>query len=232
MLEYLDVLTMAGITRSEGIELAVPDEVQSRTAAYLVTVLEQTSAERLEQDTEALGALLLDAGALEMFVLPAQRAADLIRARERAFYVAKAAGADDIVDVCVPRAAMAEYLRSVGELATEHGAFIVGCGHAGDGNVHLSVYLADPDARHELLLELFRRGIALGGVISGEHGIGAHKRSYFLELEDPVKLELMGRLKAAFDPDAILESRQAARLRPRGPPRGRRARANKEHHRR
>ena len=46
--------------------------------------------------------------------------------------------------------------------------------------------------------------MALGGVISGEHGLGLTKRKYFLALEDPVKIDLMRRIKAAFDPNDIL----------------------------
>ena len=47
-------------------------------------------------------------------------------------------------------------------------------------------------------------GIALGGAISAEHGIGKEKKKYFLELEDPNKIALMRRIKAAFDPNGIL----------------------------
>ena len=139
-----------------------------------------------------------------MYELPASAATELIGARERAFYVAKSAGADDIVDVCVPRSCLAAFLRSAGEVASRHGAFVVGCGHAGDGNVHLSVYQPDEVERHAMLLELFSDAMARGGVISGEHGIGVAKRSYFLELEDPAKIALMRRIKGAFDPDGIL----------------------------
>ncbi len=204
ILEYIDSLTMRAITASEGIDLGLAADVQAEAEAYLVVVLEQTRPERIDEDVEALGSLLVAAGAQDLYVLPPVAAADLVRARERAFYVAKGAGADDIVDVCVPRSEIATYLRSVGKLAAERGAFVIGCGHAGDGNVHLSVFQGDPAERHETLLEMFRCGLALGGVISGEHGIGVHKRPYFLELEDPAKLALMRRVKAAFDPDGIL----------------------------
>ena len=204
ILEYIDSLTMAAITASEGIDLGIPTPLQDRATSYLVVVLEQTRPDRVDEDVESLGSLLVGAGALEMFVLPPGAAADLVRARERAFYVAKSSGADDIVDVCVPRSEIASYLREVGHLAGQRGALVIGCGHAGDGNVHLSVYQGDPAQRHETLLEMFRRGMAHGGVISGEHGIGTHKRSYFLELEEPSKVAVMRRIKTAFDPDGIL----------------------------
>jgi glycolate oxidase len=118
--------------------------------------------------------------------------------------VAKAAGADDIVDLVVPRAAIPRYMVAVAEIAKEHGAFITGCGHVGDGNVHLSVFQPDPEVRTELLRSVFRAGMALGGAISGEHGVGTEKKRYFLELEDPVKIELMRAIKRVFDPHGIL----------------------------
>ena len=66
------------------------------------------------------------------------------------------------------------------------------------------VYKPDAEERSKVLHALFEAGMAFGGVISGEHGIGTTKRKYFLELEDPVKVDLMRRIKAAFDPNGIL----------------------------
>ena len=58
--------------------------------------------------------------------------------------------------------------------------------------------------RERVLHELFDAGTALGGAISAEHGIGHAKRDHYLALEDPTKLALMRRIKAAFDPHGIM----------------------------
>jgi len=204
ILEYIDLLTMDAATASVGLDLGIPPSIKDAALAYLVVVLENAHADRLEQDTEQLAALLDGLGAMDVYVLPAGAGAQLIEARERAFWVAKAAGADDIVDVVVPRASIPEYMEAVSALAASTGSWIAGCGHAGDGNVHLSVFQADPEVRSTVLHGLFDLGLSLGGAISGEHGIGTEKRRYYLELEDPAKLALMRRIKAAFDPNGIL----------------------------
>ena len=81
---------------------------------------------------------------------------------------------------------------------------MTGCGHAGDGNVHLSVFQPDPDIRRKLVYALLQAGLEVGGAISGEHGLGRAKAPYYLELGDPVVIALMQRLKQAFDPNGIL----------------------------
>jgi glycolate oxidase len=204
ILEYIDVLAMEGITRSAELDLGIPDDIKARAMAYLVVVLEGTQAARVEEDVERLATLLADRGALDVFVLPSTAGARLISAREKAFFVSKAAGADDIVDAVVPRAGIPDYLARVATLAGEHGALITGCGHVGDGNVHLSIFQPDEDRRHALLHAIFDTAVAAGGAISGEHGIGVAKLDYFLESEDAVNLNLMRSIKRAFDPLGIL----------------------------
>jgi glycolate oxidase len=204
ILEYIDMLTMAAATAYVGLDLGIPEEVREAAFAYLVVALESGHADRLEADTHAVAEQLSELGAIDVYVLPPGAAASLIDAREKAFWVAKANGADDIIDVVVPRAAVPSFMTRVSELAAEHQAWIAGCGHAGDGNVHMGVFQADPEVRHRLLRALFEAGMALGGAISGEHGLGTEKKAYFMELEDPAKIALMRRIKAAFDPNGIL----------------------------
>ncbi|HET6964466.1 MAG TPA: FAD-linked oxidase C-terminal domain-containing protein [Acidimicrobiales bacterium] len=204
MVEYIDLMTMAALSGSGDLELGVPAGIKERAVAYLVVVLENTHEDRLAEDTEQVAALLGERGALDIYVLPPQAGAQLIAARERAFWVAKAAGADDILDVVVPRADIAPFMDEVAALATATGSWVSGCGHAGDGNVHLSVFQSDPQKRAEVIEGILRAGVDRGGAISGEHGIGLGKRKYLAAIEDPAKLALWRRIKTAFDPNNIL----------------------------
>ncbi len=204
IVEYIDLLTMEAIRTGKGLDLGVTEEVRSTALAYLVVRLESNRDDRLEEDVQALAELLVSLGAIDVYVLPASAAAQLIEAREQAFWMAKASHADDIVDVAVPRAAIPALMEQARSIAEAHRAWIAGCGHAGDGNVHLAVFQPDVVERKALMMELFEAALDLGGVISGEHGIGLEKKPYFLALEDPAKVALMRRIKQAFDPVGIL----------------------------
>lgn len=204
ILEYIDKLTLAAISYSQQLNLGVPDAIRDTAEAYLVVGVENRDHDRLDDDVAMLGELLGTLGAVDLYVLEGHSAHALIEAREKAFWTAKAAGAHDVIDVVVPRAQMYEFLSRATELATRVEAVVVGCGHAGDGNVHLAVFCADDDVRHRLLHDIFAAAMMLGGAISGEHGLGRIKMQHFLELEDPVKIALMRRIKESFDPAGIL----------------------------
>ena len=199
LLEYLDVLTMSTLARGSDLHLGVDPSVAERTQAYLVVVLETRTKEQLDTDLEAAAALVGDAGALDVYVLEGASASQLIQARERVFWLTKAAGANDILDIVVPR-----FLDEVSAIAQRHESFVAGCGHVGDGNVHLSVFQPDEAKREALELELFRAGVALGGAVSGEHGIGIDKRGPYLALADPALVELQRKIKAVFDSKGLL----------------------------
>jgi glycolate oxidase len=112
-------------------------------------------------------------------------------------------------DVVVPRGRVPQLYTLIDRLGHAHGLLVAAFGHAGDGNIHVNFLIdpADPDqvARAATAQrQLFEGVVALEGSISGEHGIGLAKAPYLeLELSADV-IALMKRLKAAFDPNGIL----------------------------
>jgi D-lactate dehydrogenase len=100
-----------------------------------------------------------------------------------------------------------ELIATLRGIAKKHAIPIVNFGHAGNGNIHVNLLPRDAaeHARAEAALpEVFETVIALGGTLSGEHGIGLAKRDFLDRALDPVALNLMRAIKAQFDPDGIL----------------------------
>jgi D-lactate dehydrogenase len=112
-------------------------------------------------------------------------------------------------DVVVPVSRIADLVDAVGAIAARESLRIVCFGHAGNGNLHVNL-LFDPaepgiDARTARAMDdLFEATLALGGQLSGEHGIGLAKRDYMARALDPATLEAMRAIKRVFDPDGIL----------------------------
>jgi glycolate oxidase len=110
-------------------------------------------------------------------------------------------------DVAVPRSRIPEMIRLSREIGKRHGFLIATYGHAGDGNLHCNVLYDRPDEKPRVeaaVADILRAAVDLGGTITGEHGVGLAKRD-FLEYEQGRDLvALQRRLKAAFDPDGIL----------------------------
>jgi glycolate dehydrogenase FAD-linked subunit len=202
--EYLDALSMAGVLSRQKLELGIPEAIRQRALAYLLIVVEGASETRNAEDIEALGQLCLEHGACDVYVLPKNQAGKLIAGREESFWAGKAAGLNDQIDVVVPRAQLAVFMATVQRLAGEHSSLIVGTGHAGDGNVHLGIFQPDEALRTRLMNAIFDASAKLGGLVSAEHGIGMAKKKYYVAREQPAKLALMRRIKAAFDPHGIM----------------------------
>ena len=112
-------------------------------------------------------------------------------------------------DVVVPVSRIPELVRGVRALAEEFALPIVCFGHAGNGNLHVNLMYdpadADQSARAQAAMaRVFALALSLGGTLSGEHGIGLAKRDFMPQAIDAPTLALMRAIKAAFDPDGIL----------------------------
>ncbi len=112
-------------------------------------------------------------------------------------------------DIVVPRSRIPDMVRKIEELEASTGLTMVSFGHAGDGNIHVNVMYDKKDRVQREKAEkavdiIFDYTIALGGTISGEHGVGTTKAPYLGKELGAVEIELMKRIKTAFDPDGIL----------------------------
>lgn len=175
ILEYIDNTSMAALISTQNLELGIPDQIRDSCEAYLLVALENRIADRLFEDIQTVGEMLMELGAVDAYVLEGGSARKLIEAREKAFWAAKALGADDIIDTVVPRASMPKFLSTARGLAAAADGAAVGCGHAGDGNVHMAIACKDPEKKKKLMTDIFALAMELGGAISGEHGVGGPK---------------------------------------------------------
>jgi D-lactate dehydrogenase len=112
-------------------------------------------------------------------------------------------------DVVVPVSRIPELIDGLEKLSREFGIPIVNFGHAGNGNIHVNLLYDTQDPQQErnalpCLSKVFDLVLALGGTLSGEHGIGMAKRDYINRAIDPVTLDLMRAIKRQFDPRGIL----------------------------
>jgi glycolate dehydrogenase FAD-linked subunit len=112
-------------------------------------------------------------------------------------------------DVVVPRDRMADLVSFLERLSVKHGLPIPAYGHAGDGNIHVNIMLdkgepEEVERAGKAVKELFQKVLEMKGTLSGEHGIGITKAPYLgMEVSKPA-LDLMARVKRAFDPNGIL----------------------------
>ena len=140
----------------------------------------------------------------------ASEAKELWKARQAISPALFRLGPDKInQDIVVPRSRISDMVGWIDDLRKRTGLTIVTFGHAGDGNIHFNIMLDQRDkemlAKAESATEeLFEKTVALGGTISGEHGVGITKAPYIdMEIGDEA-LSLMKRIKATFDPNGIL----------------------------
>ena len=112
-------------------------------------------------------------------------------------------------DVTVPRDRLADFMKKLDQISKESGFEIVLIGHAGDGNIHPSVFTnsrekEDLDRLHDTLTAIFEAALELGGTLSGEHGIGLEKQHLLAKALDPRAIEIMKGIKSILDPHNIM----------------------------
>jgi glycolate oxidase len=112
-------------------------------------------------------------------------------------------------DIAVPRSKIPDAVERIRDIGAEYGLTVAIFGHAGDGNLHPNILLdlRDEDETRRTLGaadEIFKVAMQLGGVITGEHGIGLLKRDYLEENLDPQAFALMRQLKRTIDPKNIM----------------------------
>ena len=133
----------------------------------------------------------------------------LLQARRLALPALERLGTTLLDDVAVPKPAIPHMIRQITRIADDHGLTIGTFGHAGDGNLHPTIVFqsADVGSRTRALSAfdgIMRAAVALGGTITGEHGVGALKRDYLDIMLTKEERALMARIKSAFDPNGIL----------------------------
>lgn len=135
-------------------------------------------------------------------------AGERLLAIRRAMHAALASRGQVLIeDVAVPRSRLPEMFRTIEAIGARHGLEIPTLAHAGDGNLHPNFVFEGGEVPERVWTaadELFRAAVALGGTLTGEHGVGVLKRRWLrAELGDE-QWELQRRIKRAFDPDGIL----------------------------
>lgn len=207
--EYLDRPSV--LLTSRYVNYAYP--FQDKAEAFLLIQVEGTKEEDLEEGCDKVGNLCYDEGAMEVFVADnrsdsadiwsvRQNYAEALRARDPYFVSG---------DVLVPLSQVPAIVKATGETAGKYDLECVICGHIGEGNMHPDIFKPDGMSVKEwevysekFFADLIRIAVDLGGIGSGEHGVGFVKKPFLIETKGRVEMALMERVKGAFDPDWIL----------------------------
>jgi glycolate oxidase len=205
-LEFLDGEVVRLIEKY--VDIKVPHDEQD---AFLMIIMEGDSTEDIVQYFGQIESICRSNGAIEFFV-PGDETGKrkLIEFREKAYQAIRRAGPFALIDVVVPRNEIANFMASVKKISQELDMPAPSMGHAGDGNIHIHPICFDPDIAAwrkklpVLMKRIYEAGAAVGGAISGEHGIGIDKKKYMSIGISQETISLMKAIKACVDPNNIL----------------------------
>lgn len=186
-------------------------EVKDDHAAHLLIEVDGFDPEELMKQCERIVEVLERFETDEILFAESQAQKDqLWKLRRKVGEAVKSHSIYKEEDTVVPRYELPKLLKSVKEIGAKYGFQSVCYGHAGDGNLHINILkgeLSDEfwnDGLHTAISELFEVVVALGGTISGEHGIGYVQKRYMPIAFKPIHIEIMKQIKQIFDPKGIL----------------------------
>lgn len=203
-LELIDGFSLRAVAEYTG-------EPLPKDAGALLLVEVDGPASEVERESREVERIARDQGALEIVVAHSEQESDRLWSvrRKMSQAVGRLRPRKLNQDVVVPRTRIPDLLDVVDEISSRMNLLIPCFGHAGDGNMHVNVMIDPEDADEarrgkEAVEEIFRASVALGGTISGEHGIGYVKAPYLGIALTPDTIDCMRRLKRTFDPNGIL----------------------------
>ncbi len=175
--------------------------------AQLIVILTADGEEELLRACEKVSSSCGEGGAGEPVLAETREEQDRILKIRSNIYTALKPELVDILDVTVPPSRLGDLMDSVGEIAARHGVRLPVYGHAGDGNLHVHIMKEHgkaPDYVATVKAEVYNAGIGMGGVVTGEHGIGAIRVEQLASTAGDAELSLMKAIKRVFDPNGIL----------------------------
>ncbi len=203
-LEFLDRVTINCVEDYAAIGLP-------RGAEALLLIESDGYPAEVEEEIAAMAEIARRNGATEVKIAASpEEAASLAAARRTAFSALARVGPTTILeDATVPRNRLPEMVRCIQEVGQRYRLKIGTFGHMGDGNLH-PTFLTNETNQEEMhrveeaMKEIFTRAVELGGTITGEHGVGLAKKSFLPGAVGELNVDLMRRVKEAFDPKGLL----------------------------
>ena len=179
-------------------------------ASYILLTFDG-NADAVNSGVETVRKTVSEIGALDYIVLDdSRRLSDIWKVRGCLVKAVESECEQEPVDIVVPINRIVEFINHVNRTEAESGVQMVAFGHAVDGNVHLCVLRGNRGRTiwekelNSVMEKIYSEAYRLGGIASGEHGIGVTKRPYFLPNTAAENLEMMNRIKDALDPAHIL----------------------------
>ncbi len=203
-LEFMDAATLDCVRKATGLQLP-----EAARAVLIVEV--DGDRELIERQAQKILEIVAPLGVVETRVAQSAAESDEIwKVRRSVSASLRKVNPDKFnEDICVPRSKVPDMIRKVEETANRYNIPIVNFGHAGDGNIHVNVMIdrkvpGELEKAEKAIEEVFAAALALGGTMSGEHGVGITKAPYIPMELDPMAVAYMTTIKRALDPNNVL----------------------------